>query len=131
MLTITSRNTAAISRRMINAITVRGAAARPARPTMPGQSPGPSPTGRAPAPSPTFSVRCLPYPFPLFHPQHAVVVHPVVRVEGDVGQRRGTVQQGLDVDPRQEDRVLHHRQVDLLGDAEAGRWAGGRLQLDE
>src|SRR5215470_20457965 len=132
MLTITSRNTAAISRRMMNAITMRGAAARPARSAMPGQSPGPPTAGRAPAPSPTFSVRCLTYPFPLLlHPHHAVVVHAVVRVERDVGQGRRAVQQGLDVDPRQEDRLLHHRQVDLLGDAEAGRWAGGRLQLDE
>src|SRR5258708_9884046 len=120
MLTMISRNTAAISRLMMNAITTLGSAARPVLRRIPGQSPGPPPPGRAAAPSPTFSVRPWLYPFPLFHPHHAVVVHPVVRVERYVGQRRGAVQQGLGVDPRQEDRVLHHRQVELLGDADAG-----------
>src|SRR5215475_7708859 len=103
MLTMISRKTVAISRRMMNAITVRGAGARPAQ------------ARRAPALSPTLSC-VLDYRTGSLRSQSAVVVHAVVRLHHDVGEVRAAVQQRLGVDRGQHDRLLHHLRVDLVGE---------------
>src|SRR5580700_9648123 len=88
MLTMISRNTAATSRRMMNAITAGGAAA----PAGAAENIGVClrSADREPAPSPAFlcqflmtGAACL-----LFGTEHAVVVHPVVVLDEHVGQRR-------------------------------------------
>src|SRR5215471_17310562 len=105
-LTTTSRKTVAIRRRMMNVITVPGTGARPG--------------DRAPVPSPALwwrrqsSYRA--YRLPLgADAQHAVVVHAVRLLDEHVGHVRGTVEQRLGVQPRQDRRVLHDLHVDLAG----------------
>src|SRR5258708_40236647 len=114
MLTMISRKPVAIRRLMMNTITACGAGARP-------------PAGRQRHPLPSL---CAPptLNWLLLRSKHAVVVHPVVRIDVDVRQLRGAVEQRLGVARRQQDRVLADLPVGLVGEGLPLRLAAGRLQ---
>src|ERR1700735_3299697 len=114
MLTMTSKNTAVISRRIMNVTTVAASGV---------------PTTRHWDASLGRRAWCW---LRLGYSELGVVIHAVVRLDEDVGQAGAAVQQGLGVDDRHDDRVLHHLHVDLVGDGGPQRQGAGRaLHLDQ